>query len=254
MGLDALWSAATGMYAQQTALDTISNNLANVNTTGFKSGRTAFSDLLYTELTPQQAAKQGGQEGLGTQVSAVQTQMQQGNLQTTGNATDMAIQGQGFFEVTQANGTKAYTRAGQFSADAKGELVTTTGEKLSPPVTVPQNATDVAVGSDGTVTASVDGKLKTLGQVRIATFPNELGLQNLGNSLFGVSANSGNPTLGTPGKNGAGTVIGGTLEMSNVNATDDMVGMITTQRAYEAVSKVVSASDEMLQIANQLRR
>jgi flagellar basal-body rod protein FlgG len=254
MALDALYSAATGMYAQQTALDNISNNLANVNTPGFKSGRTAFSDLLYTDLTPQQAAKQGSQEGLGVQVSGIQTQMTQGNLQTTGNATDLAIQGEGFFEVTQANGTKGYTRAGQFSADANGNLVTPTGEKLSPPIVIPANATNTAVGQDGTVTATVDGKLKTLGQIRIATFPNALGLSSLGDNLYGVTANSGPATLRVPGKDGSGQVEGGELESSNVNATDEMVGMITTQRSYEAVAKVVTASDEMLQIANQLRR
>ena len=253
MALDALYSAATGMYAQQTALDNISNNLANVNTPGFKSGRTAFWDLLYTDLTPQQAAKQGSQEGLGVQVSGIPTQMTQGNLQTTGNATDLAIQGSGFFEVTQANGQKAYTRAGAFTSDAKGNLVTPTGEKLNPPIIVPANASGTAVGEDGTVTATVDGKLKTLGQIRIATFPNELGLSSLGDSLFGVTSNSGPATLQVPGKGGSGTIEGGELEMSNVNATDEMVGMITTQRSYEAVAKVVTASDEMLQVANQLR-
>jgi flagellar basal-body rod protein FlgG len=254
MALDALYSAATGMYAQQTALDNISNNLANVNTPGFKSGRVAFSDLLYTDLTPQQAAKQGSQEGLGVQVAAIQTQQTQGNLQTTGQPLDLAIQGQGFFEVTQANGTKAYTRAGAFTTDANGNMVTPTGEKLSPPIVVPGNATDTAIAADGTVTANVGGKTKTLGQVRIATFPNELGLSSLGDSLFGVTANSGPATLRTPGKDGSGSVESGELEMSNVNATDEMVGMITTQRSYEAVAKVVTASDEMLQTANQLRR
>jgi flagellar basal-body rod protein FlgG len=254
MALDALYSAATGMYAQQTALDNISNNLANVNTPGFKSGRVAFSDLLYTDLTPQQAAKQGSQEGLGVQVAAIQTQQTQGNLQTTGQPLDLAIQGQGFFEVTQANGTKAYTRAGAFTTDANGNMVTPTGEKLSPPIVVPGNATDTAIGADGTVTANVGGKTKTLGQVRIATFPNELGLSSLGDSLFGVTANSGPATLRTPGKDGSGSIESGELEMSNVNATDEMVGMITTQRSYEAVAKVVTASDEMLQTANQLRR
>ncbi len=254
MALDALYSAATGMYAQQTALDNISNNLANVNTPGFKSGRVAFSDLLYTDLTPQQAAKQGSQEGLGVQVAAIQTQQTQGNLQTTGQPLDLAIQGQGFFEVTQANGTKAYTRAGSFTTDADGNMVTPTGEKLSPPIVVPGNATDTAIAADGTVTATVGGKTKTLGQVRIATFPNELGLSSLGDSLFGVTANSGPATLRTPGKDGSGSIESGELEMSNVNATDEMVGMITTQRSYEAVAKVVTASDEMLQTANQLRR
>jgi flagellar basal-body rod protein FlgG len=254
MALDALYSAATGMYAQQTALDNISNNLANVNTPGFKSGRVAFSDLLYTELTPQQAAKQGSQEGLGVQVSAIQTQQTQGDLQTTGNATDLAIQGSGFFEVTQANGTKAYTRAGAFTSDADGNLVTPTGEKLSPPIVIPPNASDPAIGTDGKVTATVDGKVKDLGQIRIATFPNELGLSSLGDSLFGVTANSGAATLRTPGADGSGSIESGELEMSNVNATDEMVGMITTQRSYEAVAKVVTAADEMLQTANQLRR
>jgi flagellar basal-body rod protein FlgG len=253
MALDALYSAATGMYAQQTALDNISNNLANVNTPGFKSGRTAFSDLLYTELSPQQAAKQGSQEGLGVQVSGIQTQQDQGALQTTGEPLDLAIEGQGFFEVTQANGTKAYTRAGNFTTDANGSMVTPTGERLSPPITIPANASNTAIGADGKVTATVDGKLKDLGQIKIATFPNEAGLSSLGDSLFGANSNSGAATLTTPQKNGSGALRAGELEMSNVNATNEMVGMITTQRSYEAVAKVVTASDEMLQVANQLR-
>jgi flagellar basal-body rod protein FlgG len=254
MPLDALYSAATGMLAQQSSLDNISNNLANVNTPGFKRGRASFADLLYTELTPQQAAKQGSQEGLGVQVSAIQTQQEQGALQTTSQPLDLAIEGDGFFEVTKADGTKAYTRAGSFTTDANGNMVTPTGEKLSPPIVIPQNATDTTIGADGKVTAKVGGTLKTLGQIRIATFPNQAGLSSLGDSLFGVTPNSGAAVLLNPGQKGAGQLREGELEMSNVNAVDEMVGMITTQRSYEAVAKVVTASDEMLQTANQLRR
>ena len=244
MPLDALYSAATGMLAQQTSLDNISNNLANVNTAGFKRGRASFADLLYTELTPQQASKQGNQVGLGVKIGSIQTQQEQGNLQSTGQALDLAIEG---------DGTKGYTRAGSFSTDATGAMVTATGERLNPPIVIPQNATDTSIGADGKVTAKVSGALKTLGQIRIATFPNQLGLSSLGDSLFGVTANSGAATLQTPGQKGAGAVRSGELEMSNVNAVDEMVGMITTQRSYEAVAKVVTASDEMLQVANQLR-
>jgi flagellar basal-body rod protein FlgG len=254
MPLDALYSAATGMLAQQTSLDSISNNLANVNTAGFKRGRASFADLLYTELTPQQASKQGNQVGLGVKIGSIQTQQEQGNLQTTGQALDLAIEGEGFFEVTQANGTKGYTRAGSFTTDSTGSLVTATGERLSPPVVIPQNATDTSIGADGKVTAKVGGALRSLGQVRIATFPNQSGLSSLGDNLFGVTADSGAATMQTPGQKGAGAIRAGELEMSNVNAVDEMVGMITTQRSYEAVAKVVTASDEMLQIANQLRR
>jgi flagellar basal-body rod protein FlgG len=254
MALDALYSAATGMLAQQTSLDNISNNLANVNTPGFKRGRASFADLLYTELTPQQAAKQGSQEGLGVQVSAIQTQQEQGSMQTTSQPLDLAIEGDGFFEVTKADGSKAYTRAGSFTTDASGSMTTPTGERLSPPIVIPPNATETAIGADGKVTAKVGGVLKTLGQIKIASFPNQAGLSSLGDSLFGVTPNSGAATLETPGVKGAGAVRSGELEMSNVNAVDEMVGMVTTQRSYEAVAKVVTASDEMLQTANQLRR
>jgi flagellar basal-body rod protein FlgG len=254
MPLDALYSAATGMLAQQTSLDNISNNLANVNTAGFKRGRASFADLLYTELTPQQASKQGNQIGLGVKIGSIQTQQEQGNLQSTGQPLDLAIEGEGFFEVTQANGTKGYTRAGSFTTDASGNMVTATGERLSPPVVIPADATDTAIGIDGKVTAKVNGTLKTLGQIRIATFPNQLGLSSLGDNLYGVTADSGAATLKTPGEKGVGALRAGVLEMSNVNAVDEMVGMITTQRSYEAVAKVVTASDEMLQVANQLRR
>jgi flagellar basal-body rod protein FlgG len=254
MPLDALYSAATGMLAQQTALDNISNNLANVNTAGFKRGRASFADLLYSELTPQQASKQGNEVGLGVKIGSIQTQQEQGNLQSTGQALDLAIEGNGFFEVTQANGTKGYTRAGSFTTDATGSLVTATGERLSPPIKIPENATDPAIGPDGKVTAKVNGVAKDLGQIKLATFPNQLGLSSLGDNLFGTTADSGNATLQTPGQKGAGALRSGELEMSNVNAVDEMVGMITTQRSYEAVAKVVTASDEMLQTANQLRR
>ena len=166
MPLDALYSAATGMLAQQTALDNISNNLANVNTAGFKSGRTAFADLLYTDLTPQQAAKQGNQVGLGVQVSAIQTQMGQGNLQTTGNATRPRDPGRGLLRGHAGQRHEGLHARRRLHLRRLGQLVTPTGEKLSPPIIVPSNATDTAVGQDGTVTAKVNGKLKTLGQIR----------------------------------------------------------------------------------------
>ena len=252
MPLDALYSAATGMLAQQTSLDNISNNLANVNTAGFKRGRASFADLLYTELTPQQASKQGNQVGLGVKIGSIQTQQEQGNLQSTGQALDLRSR------VTASSRSRRQRHQGlhprrQLHHRRHGRLVTATGERLNPPIVIPQNATDTSIGVDGKVTAKVNGTLKTLGEIRIATFPNQLGLSSLGDNLFGVTADSGAATLKTPGAKGVGALRAGELEMSNVNAVDEMVGMITTQRSYEAVAKVVTASDEMLQVANQLR-
>jgi flagellar basal-body rod protein FlgG len=242
------------MLAQQTSMDAIANNLANVNTTGFKRGRTSFEDLLYQQLTPQQAAKQGSQVGAGTRVAGIQTEFDEGALQTTGNPLDVAIEGNGFLEVTRADGSKGYTRAGNFNTDANGTIVDVNGDVVTPRTRIPANAQDVSIGSDGAITASINGRTQRLGQLRVAVFTNPAGLESMGDNLYRASANSGAPRLVVPGSAGAGSLKQGMLEGSNVNAVDEMVGMVTTQRAYEAVSKVVSAADEMMQMANQLRR
>jgi flagellar basal-body rod protein FlgG len=251
---NGLWTAATGMLAQQTSMDAIANNLANVNTTGFKRGRTAFQDLLYQTLTPQQAAKQGSQVGAGTRVAGIQTEFEEGAFQQTDNPLDVAIDGSGFLEVTRADGSRAYTRAGNLTTDANGTLTTVQGDVVSPRIRIPANAKDLTIGTDGRVTATVNGRTQNLGQLRLATFANPAGLSQAGDSLFTPTANSGAARLVTPGTNGAGSLQQGKLEGSNVNAVDEMVGMVSTQRAYEAVSKVVSAADVMMQMANQLRR
>jgi flagellar basal-body rod protein FlgG len=242
------------MLAQQTSMDAIANNLANVNTTGFKRGRTSFEDLLYQQLTPQQAAKQGSQVGAGTRVAGIQTEFDEGALQTTGNPLDVAIEGNGFLEVTRADGSKGYTRAGNFTTDANGTIVDVNGDVVTPRTRIPSNAQDVSIGSDGAITASINGRTQRLGQLRVATFTNPAGLESAGDNLYRASANSGAARLVVPGTAGAGSLKQGMLEGSNVNAVDEMVGMVTTQRAYEAVAKVVTAADEMMQMANQLRR
>ncbi len=254
MPADALWTAATGMLAQQTSMDATANNLANVNTTGYKRGRTAFQDLLYTKLTPQEAAAQGSQVGVGVRVAGVQTQFEQGALQRTDQPLDVAIQGEGFFEVTRPDGTKGYTRAGNFTTNAQGKLTTVEGNAVSPGVTIPSNASDITITSAGVVNGTVGGKSTKLGQLGVVTFQNPYGLTSAGDNLYDVSAASGTPRASTPGQKGVGSITQGALEMSNVNSVDEMVGMVSTQRAYEAVSKVISASDEMLGQANQLRR
>ena len=254
--LDSLYTAASGMLAQQTGMDAIANNLANANTVAFKAGRTAFEDLLYPELGPRRAAVQGQQMGLGVAVAAIQTQMAQGALQATSSLTDVAIEGQGFLAVQRADGTRAYTRAGNLTVDASGQLVTAAGNVVQPRLAIPA-ATDLsslAIAGDGAVKARVAGVERTLGRLDLTMFPNPHGLESVGGNLFVQSANSGAPQAGVPGTGGRGLIRQGALEMSNVNAVDEMVTMITTQRTYESVAKVVSASDEMLNTANQLRR
>jgi flagellar basal-body rod protein FlgG len=253
MPADALWTAATGMLAQQTSMDATANNLANVNTTGYKRGRTSFQDLLYTKLTPQEAAAQGSQVGVGVRVAGVQTQFEQGAMQQTDQPLDLAIQGEGFFEVTRPDGTKGYTRSGDFTTNAQGKLTTASGDAVSPGITVPADADKITISASGAITAEVNGKSTKLGQLAVATFSNPYGLTSAGNNTYNASAASGAARIGNGGEKGAGTITQGALEGSNVNAVDEMVGMVSTQRAYEAVSKVISASDEMLGQANQLR-
>jgi flagellar basal-body rod protein FlgG len=249
-----MYSAISGLRNHQIMLDVTANDLANVNTVGFKASRTAFDDLLYSELNPRDATAQGNKMGLGTEVSAIQVQMDSGQAQTTGRGLDLRIDGTGFLPVKQADGTIAYTRAGNLELDALGQLVTPTGDIVQPRITVPKGATDVTYDPTGAVTATVNGKITKVGQLQLATFTNPAGLDQIGGNKFVATANSGPAALVAPGTSGSGSVVAGQLEMANVNAVDEMVGMITTQRAYEGVSKVVQASDEMLNTANQLRR
>jgi len=252
--LDSLYTAASGMLAQQMALDVTANNLANVNTVGFKAGRAAFEDLLYTQLNARDATKQGNEMGLGTALSAVQAQMDGGQAQTTGRALDVRIDGSGFLRVRQADGSTAYTRAGNLDVDGLGQIVTAAGDIVQPRIVVPTGSSDLSIDATGVVRASVAGKPATLGQLQVAVFANPAGLDQIGGNKFAETVNSGAARTVAPNTGGAGAIASGQLEMANVNAVDEMVTMITTQRAYESVAKVVSASDEMLNTANQLRR
>jgi flagellar basal-body rod protein FlgG len=253
----ALYTAATGMIAQQYNLDTISNNLANVNTTGFRQNQARFQDLIYQTLrapgSPVGASviPVGQDVGLGTKVSSSEKIFTQGALQQTNNPLDMAIEGDGFFQVTLPDGTTAYTRDGGFKRDANGAIVTADGYFLSPQITIPQNAIGINVGSDGTVTALTPGQSTptTLGQISLVRFTNPAGLQPMGKNLYTQTAGSGAPVISQPGLNGAGTLQGGYVENSNVSIVNEMVSMIVAQRAYEANSKSITTSEQMLATA-----
>ena len=257
----SLWIARTGLDAQQTQLDVISNNLANVSTNGFKRGRAVFEDLLYQTL--RQPGAQSSQQTqiptglqLGTGVRPVSTAkiFTQGNLQKTDSTLDVAVQGNGFFQVLLPDGTTAYTRDGSFQKDNQGQIVTADGYPLQPNITIPADALTVTVGTDGTVTITQPGTAATtqIGSIQLATFINPAGLQSVGQNLFLETAASGTPTPNTPGTNGAGIVNQGYVETSNVNVAEELVTMIQTQRAYELNSKVVSTSDAMLGRLTQL--
>jgi flagellar basal-body rod protein FlgG len=259
----ALYTAASGMEAQQYQMDTISNNLANVNTTGFRRNEARFQDLVYQELrapgTPVGASvvPVGQDVGLGVKVGSSEKIFTQGNLIQTGNALDVAIEGDGFFQVTMPDGTTAYTRDGSFKRDANGAMVTADGYFVQPQITVPQNAQQLSIGEDGTVTALVPGSNlpQQLGQIQLARFVNPAGLSPLGgHNLYTQTAASGAPIVTQAGLNGAGTLQGGYLENSNVQVVQEIVNMITSQRAFEANSKTITAADEMLQTANQIIR
>jgi flagellar basal-body rod protein FlgG len=256
----SLYTAATGMVAQQYNMDTISNNLANVDTAGFKGNQARFEDLVYQQLQAPGApvgasiVPVGQQVGLGVKVSVSEKVFTQGSLVQTGNNLDVAIQGDGFFQVTMPDGTTAYTRDGSFKEDANGSIVTADGYFVQPQITIPQNAISVSVGSDGTVTAQVPGSAQpqTLGQLQLARFVNNAGLNPTGDNLYTETAASGPPIVTTPGLNGAGTLQSGYLENSNVQVVNEIVNMIVAQRAYEANSKAIGAADDMLQTAVQL--
>jgi flagellar basal-body rod protein FlgG len=259
----ALWTAASGMAAQQANVDVISNNLANVNTTGFKKSRNDFEDLMYQTIRqsgsstgPDTQLPTGIQLGHGVRQVATQKVYTEGNFQTTGNSLDMAIEGEGFFQVNMPDGTIAYTRDGSFKKDSQGRLVNSEGYPVEPAITIPANATEVAVSQDGKVTAKIAGQTapQDLGQLQLVRFVNPAGLDSLGQNLLKETAASGSPTAGNPGADGAGTIIQSTLEMSNVQVVDEMVNMIVAQRAYELNSKAITTCDTMLEQAAQLKR
>jgi len=257
----SLWISKTGLDAQQTQLDVVSNNLANVATTGFKRARVAFEDLLYQNIrqaganTSQQTQLPTGlQIGTGVRPTATPRMFTQGNLQNTSNQYDIAINSSGFFQVQMPDGTTAYSRDGSFHVDSNGGLVTSSGFALSPAITVPANALAVTVGQDGTVTASIPGQTapQNIGSIQLASFTNPAGLESRGQNLFVETAASGTPNANTPGTNGLGMLQQGYLETSNVNVVEELVAMIQTQRAYEINSKAIQTSDQMLARLAQL--
>lgn len=261
--LRTLWTAATGMQAQNLNIDVISNNLANVNTVGFKRSRADFQDLLYETLRPAGVASAAGNEvptgiqiGHGVRPVATQKIFLQGDFQHTKNQLDMAIEGAGFFQVLQPNGETAYTRAGAFKVDGEGRAVTSDGYLMTPEITIPADATAISVGADGTVSVLQAGAAEAteIGSVELVNFINPAGLRGIGRNLMLETTASGAPIAGTPGEDGLGTIAQGFVEMSNVNVVDEMVGMITAQRAYELNSKAIQAADDMLQTAATIKR
>ena len=256
----ALWVAKTGLDAQQTRMAVVSNNLANVNTTAFKKGRAAFQDLLYqnvhqpgAQTTQSTQSPTGLLLGTGVRVVATDKQFSQGNLQQTNNAFDLAINGRGFFQVLQPDGSTAYTRDGSFQVNSQGALVTSSGYAVQPGISIPQNALSVTIGTDGTVSVLTAGQSapQQVGSLTLADFINPAGLQAQGDNLYVETAASGAPQTGTPGLNGTGSLQQGALEASNVNVVEEMVNMIETQRAYEMNSKAISTTDQMLQYIGQ---
>jgi flagellar basal-body rod protein FlgG len=262
--LRALYTAASGMTAQQLNLDNIANNLANSSTSGFQRRRVQFSDLIYQNLimpgaaaTQQTTVAAGLQIGLGTKPGATEVVQAQGDFTNTGNPLDIAIQGQGFFQVTMPDGTLAYTRAGSFHLDAQGNIVTADGNALQPNITIPADATNVTIGSDGTVSVTQPGQAQAqqVGSIQLALFPNPGGLNSVGNNLLLPTTASGDPIVGTPGgTEGLGSIQQGMLEQSNVNVVDEFIQMIIAQRSYESNSRVVTAADQMFQDLNNLGR
>lgn len=257
----SLWIAKTGLEAQQTQMDTIANNLANVNTTGFKRSRTQFEDLLYQNLrqpseqsSAQTTVPTGLQVGTGSRPVANERIHTQGNVQQTGNKLDMAINGDGFLQVLLPNGSVAYTRDGSFQANSQGQVVNANGYALQPPINIPANVESVDIASDGTVSAIQPGSAEPvqIGSIQLANFINPSGLESKGGNLYTDTAASGAPRFNLPGTNGAGTLSQGFLETSNVNVVEELVNMIQTQRAFEINSKAITASDQMLQKLSQL--
>lgn len=260
----ALYTAASGMVAQELNLDNVANNLANSSTSGFRSRRLQFEDLIYQNLImPGAAASQqttvvaGLQVGLGTRSAASEVIQTQGDFTQTGNPLDLTISGQGFFQVLLPDGQTAYTRAGSFHLDASGNLVTQDGNPVQPNITIPQGALSVTVAQDGTVSVTLAGQTaaQQVGALQLVLFNNPGGLNSTGSNLFLATTASGDPIVGTPGgSEGLGSIVQGMLEQSNVSVVDEFVNMIVAQRSYEASSRVVNAADQMLQDINSLGR
>jgi len=255
----ALWIAKTGLDAQQTKMSVVSNNLANVNTTGFKRDRAVFQDLLYQ--TVRQPGAQSSEDtqlpsglliGTGVRTAATEKLFTQGNMSQTENPLDIAIAGRGFFEILMPDGSVSYTRDGSFQLDSQGQVVTSTGYLLQPGLTVPENTQSITIGSDGTVSVLEAGQSapSTIGQVQLVDFINPAGLQARGGNLFQETAASGSPQSGNPGTDGLGQLVQGSVETSNVNVVEELVNMIETQRAYEINSKAIATADGMLQFLN----
>jgi len=259
--LRALHIAATGMEAQSTKIDNISNNLANVNTTGYKRSRADFEDLLYQNLRAAGAANGDGaqapvglQVGYGVRTVSSSKQFSQGDFQNTGNPLDIAIEGQGFLQVVQPSGEVAYSRAGNLKIDGEGQLVTNGGFPVEPAIQIPPDATSITIGADGRVTVTQGDTAETteLGQLQLANFINPAGLKSVGRNLYQTTPASGEALVGNPGSDSLGTISQGFLEGSNVNVVEEMIGLIVAQRSYETNSKVIQAADEMLRSTNNL--
>jgi len=260
----SLYTAASGMIAQQLNLDNVANNLSNASTAGFRRRRLQFEDTLYQNMVmPGSAATQqttvaaGLQVGMGSRASASEVIQAQGDFTQTDNPLDLMINGQGFFQVTTPSGQIAYSRSGTFHLDAQGGVVTADGNPLSPAITIPQGATNISIGSDGTVTVTLPGQTQAqqIGSIQLAYFTNPGGLNSVGNNLFLATTSSGDPIVGTPGgSEGLGTIQQGMLEQSNVNVVDEFIQMILAQRSYESNSRVVRASDEMYEDLNNITR
>lgn len=257
----SLWISKTGLDAEQTQLDVISNNLANVSTNGFKRSRAVFEDLIYQTLrqpgaqsSQQTLLPSGLQLGTGVRPVATEKIFTQGNLQQTGNPLDVAIQGNGFFQVLLPDGTTAYTRDGEFQVNNQGQLVTASGYPVQPSITIPPNTLSITIAGDGTVSVVQPGSTNStqVGTLQLAGFMNPAGLQNMGQNLYLETSASGTPAANAPGSNGLGTLNAGYVETSNVNVVAELVDMIETQRAYQINSKAISTSDQMLQQLSQL--
>lgn len=259
----ALWISASGMEAQTLNIDVISNNLANVNTNGFKRSRADFQDLLYQSLRPPGAPSSMGTQvptgielGQGTRPVAVQKIFTQGDFQKTDSELDMVIEGDGFFQIMKPNGDQAYTRAGAFKSDSQGRIVTSDGFVMTPEITIPSDAEKINIGSDGIVSVRLSGQniFTELGNIELVNFANPAGLSSIGRNLYMQTDASGDPIGGTPGEEGLGTITQGYLEISNVSVVEEMVNMIVAQRAYEVNSKTMQTADEMMRMANNVKR
>lgn len=259
--LRGMWSAASGMAAQQMTIDVIANNLANVGTISFKKSRSEFQDLMYQTVNQAGSRTSGGSQiptgiqiGMGTMPLGVQKMFMQGDFKETKSELDMVIEGNGFFKVI-SNDIELYSRAGNFKLDSDGNICTPNGDKLQPEMSVPSNTVSINIDRSGTVTAfDPSGQGTALGEIELYTFPNTAGLYSLGHNLYRTTDASGEAIAGTPGSDGLGTIVQGFIEMSNVDVVEEMVAMIMAQRAYEINSKAIQTADSMLQIANNLKR